>query len=429
MTPRGVLAFCREKEVKAIDIRFTDLLGTWQHVTVPVNRLSETSFEQGFAVDTSNHPASSSCDRLVIPQASPVILDPFATVPTLILIGSLQVPITREDDPFDSRIIAQRAIHYLEGTGIADRARFAATCEFYLFNDVHEDSQVDVTSLPIDSSFDFRNAIMESLIDADIPVSQHFQIDRSGGQAAIELDSSDLVSAADAIMSAKFMVKSTAKRHGQSATFLPKPVESLRDSGMPLYFSLWRGDEPLFGGQEYGGLSEIAMLAIGGILHHASALTAICNPTTNSYRRLHHSIEPPFHLGYSQQSRRIACWIPSSSSDPRTKCIQFRTPDASANPYLALAAILMAAIDGIQNKIETGTPLSIEALQQRPTHSLPRSLWDALDCLEQDSSFLTRGDVFSPDMLDRWLHYKRHVEQPAVESQPTPAEYQRYFDC
>ncbi len=222
MTPRGVLAFCREKEVKAIDLRFTDLYGTWQHVTVPVSRLSEASFEQGFAVETSNHRNSSSCDRLVIPQASSAFLDPFASIPTLILIGSLQDPITRDDDLYDSRIVAERAINFLQGTGIADQARISATCEFYLFSDVqvsltpwsstlnihsddarpksefaaigspvgaHDNAAGNRGPLAIDSSFDFRNSVMELLIDADIAIAKHFQIDRTGGQAALELES------------------------------------------------------------------------------------------------------------------------------------------------------------------------------------------------------------------------------------------------
>ncbi len=461
MTPRGVLAFCREKEVKAIDLRFTDLFGTWQHVTVPVSRLSEASFEQGFAIEASNH-GGSLCDRLIVPQASSAFLDPFAPVPTLVLIGSIQDPITREDDLYDSRIIAERSINFLQGTGIADQARISATCEFYLFSDVqismapwssavriysnaaHAKSELPVTisqlglnesssnhrdPFPIDSSFDFRNSVMELLIDADISVAQHFQIDRSSGQAALVLDNSNLVSAADSLMSTKYMLRSAAKQNGKLATFLPKPIAHLRGSGMPLHFSLWRGDEPLFGGQALGGLSELAMLAIGGILHHAPALAAICNPTTNSYRRLMYSVEPAFHLGYSHQSRRTACRIPSYSSDPRTKCIEFCTPDASANPYLAFAAILMAAVDGIQNKLEPGSPITHEAGQVVATHTLPRSLWEALDCLERDSDFLLRGGVFTQDMLIHWLDYKRNIERAEVESYPTPAEFQRYFDC
>jgi len=433
LTPRGVLAFCREKEVKAIDLRFTDLYGTWQHVTVPVSRLSEASFEQGFAVETSNHRNSGSCDRLVIPQASSAFLDPFATIPTLIMIGSLQDPITRDDDLYDSRIVAERSINFLQGTGIADQARISATCEFYLFNDVQVSLTPWSSSLNIhsdvDSSFDFRNSVMELLIDADIAIAQHFQVNRSGGQAALELENSNLVSAADSMMSAKYMIRSAAKQNGKAATFLPKPIANLRGSGMPVHFSLWRGDEPLFGGQAFGGLSELAMLSIGGILHHAPALAALCNPSTNSYRRLHPSTEHPFHVGYSQQSRRTVCRTPSHSSDPRAKCIEFCTPDASANPYLAFAAILMAAIDGIQNKIVPGSPMTSDAERLTPSKTLPRSLWDALDCLEQDSDFLLRGDVFSQDMLAKWLYYKRNVERAEVESHPTPAEYQRYFDC
>ena len=461
MTPRGVLAFCREKEVKAIDLRFANLFGTWQHVTVPVSRLSEASFEQGFAIEASNN-GGALCDRLIVPQASSAFLDPFASIPTLVLIGSIQDPITREDDLYDSRIIAERSINFLQGTGIADQARISATCEFYLFNDVqismtpwssavrihpnavspksefpaaisqpglNENDSKHRGPFPIDSSFDFRNSVMELLIDADISVAQHFQMDHATGQAGLVLDNSNLVAAADSLMFTKYMIRSAAKQNGKLATFLPKPIENLRGSGMPLDFSLWRGDEPLFGGQAAGGLSELAMLSIGGILHHASALAAICNPTTNSFRRLMHSIEPAFYLGYSHQSRRAACRIPSYSSDPRTKCIEFCTPDASANPYLAFAAILMAAIDGIQNKIDPGSPMTNEAGRVPATHTLPRSLWEALDCLEQDSDFLLRGGVFSQDMLVHWLDYKRNIERAEVESYPTPAEFQRYFDC
>lgn len=462
MTPRGVLAFCREKEVKAIDLRFTDLFGTWQHVTIPVSRLSEASFEHGFAIDTSTHAGSTSLDRLVIPQASTAFLDPFSSIPTLILIGNLQDPITRDEDLFDARMIAERSISFLQGTGIADQARFASTCEFYLFNDVQialaqyrssvcldsdvtrssvhreesngplgsSDSNIVARSISsVDSSFDLRNSIMDLLMDAGLPVFQHFQIDRRGSQAAIEIGARELVAAADAVMTTKYFVRSNAARHERIATFMPKPIEGSRGSGLPLQFSLWRGEEPLFGGQAYGGLSDIAMLSIGGILHHAGALTAICNPSTNSYRRLHYSVEPPFLTGYSQQSRQSTCGIPSSSGDPRAKCIEIRTPDASVNPYLAFAAILMAAIDGIQNKIEPGQPISFDSDPPSSMPRLPRSLWDALDCLEQDSNFLTRGDVFSQEMLGQWLSHKRDVERKAVESFSTPAEYERYFDC
>ena len=458
MTPRGVLAFCREKEVRAIDVRFTDVLGRWQHLTIPVSRLSEASFEQGFPLNTAMISASSAIDLLVIPHAESAFLDPFATTPTLILIGTLQNPITREDDSLDSRVLAQRAINFLQGTGIADRVQIASKCEFYLFNDVQvamapwsssirilphaadyspnassalqrefrENSPADIASNPADSSLDFRNAVMELLTEADTPVGEHFPIGASG-QAAMAIDSSDLVVAADAIMKTKFMARGAAERQGRLATFLPMPLAHHRGSGMPLQFSLWKGDEPLYGGQGYGGLSEVALLSIGGILHHAPALSALCNPTTNSFRRLHHSEGQPYFLGYSQQSQRTVCGIPMFTGDPRSKCIEVRTSDASCNPYLALAAILMAAIDGIQNKIEPGAPMA-QADDRRSSPLLPRSLWDAIDCLEQDSEFLLRGDVFSQEMLDRWTGYKRAIERPAVESSPTLAEYLRYLD-
>jgi glutamine synthetase len=281
----------------------------------------------------------------------------------------------------------------------------------------------------IDSSFDFRNAVMELLVEGDFPVSKHrAQISGLGMQAAIDLDKSDLVSTADCVLTTKYLIRRLARRHGYSATFLPKPIAQARGSGMPVQLSLWRGDEPIFAGQGYGGLSDTALYTIGGILHHAASLTALCNPLTNSYRRLQHTSQHPFYLGYAQQSRQSMCNIPAANNDPRAKCIEILTPDLGSNPYLTFAAILMAAIDGIQNKLEAGPPLGVDA-KSSAAKDLPKSLWDALNCLEQDTEFLVRGDVFSPEMLARWIEYKREIERPALESYPTPAEYDRYFDC
>lgn len=475
MTPRGVLAFCREKEVKAIDIRFTDLLGTWHHITIPVNQLNESSFDQGFGIDATNLRCSEGGDRLVIPQTTSAFLDPFATIPTLILLGSLQTPVTRDDDALDPRVIAERALNYLQGTGLATRAVFGPECEFFLFRDARYSLSPWTSSIslvsdeapwssssserrspnlvirsgegyspcpPIDQSFDLRNEIMESLIDADIAVSMHHHGLASCGQCEIDIVARDIVPAADALMTLKYIVRNVARKHGQLATFMPKPIESDRGSAMHTHFSLWRGEEPLFAGQAYGGLSEMALLAIGGILRHAPALSAICNPSTNSYKRLHHPAFQPLLLSYCQHSKGVLCRIPSYSNNPKTKRVEIRSPDPSANPYLAFSAILMAAIDGIQNKIHPGNPYDAKSVQSSGSRSdngfgshsakrnvLPRSLWHALECLEQDHEFLMRGDVFTREMLETWSAHKWQVERLATESHPTPAEFQQYFDC
>ncbi len=438
----------------------------------PVNR---SDVRSGFGIDATNLRCTEGGDRLVIPQTTSAFLDPFATIPTLVLIGSLQTPITRDDDSLDPRVIAERAMNYLQGTGLATRAVFGPECEFFLFRDARYtlspwSSSISLLSdespwaasspnsrsanyvirngegyspcPPFDQSFDLRNEIMESLADADIEISMHHHGLASSGQCEIDIASRDLVPAADALMTLKYIVRSVARKHGQLATFMPKPIESDRGSAMHTHFSLWRGDEPLFAGQSYGGLSEMALLAIGGILRHAPALTAICNPSTNSYKRLHHPEFQPLLLSYCQHSKGVLCRIPSYSNNPKTKRVEIRSPDPSANPYLAFSAILMAAIDGIQNKIHPGAPLDAKsnasvtesssneygsAANKKP--ALPRSLWHALDCLEQDHEFLTRGDVFTREMLETWTNHKRKVERLATETYPTPAEFQQYFDC
>ncbi len=431
MSNRAVLAFCREKEVKAVELRFTDPLGVWRSMTIPVERLTEASFEHGFGLRIASFPGSSPTDRLLIPRADSAFLDPFATISTLILLGSLQDPITRDDDPLESRAVLERAVGYLAGTGIADRAVISIGCEFFVFDDLHVHRDDDSAALNIQAAghhdcFELRNAVLEHLREAEVPVEQHRGIEGTNKQS-FDLEPTNLLAAADALMLFKHVVRRAVARHNKVASFLPQPNRTVTGASLSLKLSLWRGDEPLFGGQAFGGLSEIAMRAMAGILQHTPALTALCNPTTNSFRRLFQRGEP-WLLGYSQTHPRSVCRIAASDNHPKLKGITYCLPDPKCNPYLAFSALLMAAVDGIQNKLEPGRPDTIWSGNDS-TNKLPRSLWDALDALDADIGFLTRGDVFGKAMLDQWLEYKRNVERAAVEADPTPAEFLQYnFD-
>jgi glutamine synthetase len=432
VTPRGILAFCREKEVKAVDIRYADLLGCWQHITIPVERLSEASFEQGFGILAAGRLQGENRERLLIPQATSAFLDPFCSIPTLILIGTLQDPITREEDPFDSRAIAERAVAYLQSSGLADRVLVGARCEFFLFDRFgfessdHRGSWAAQTVPCGLSNLDFRNGLLEQLRELEVPAVQHDAAVEPRGSQAVVLDHQELVSAADAVLAVKHFAKRVAQQRQQIVSFLPQPIAGGKGAGLELTWSLLRSEEPLFSGQAYGGLSDLAIRALGGIRHHLPALTALCNPTTNGYKRLHPAAGPGWLCGYTQTHPRSVCRVSMLQQDPRTKAFTFCTPEATSNPYLCMAAILMAIIDGMQNKLEPGTP-DVSWDPAANGHSkLPLSLWEALDELDADRDFLTRGDVFSHEVLDAWLDYKRHVERPAIESHPTPAEFQEY---
>jgi glutamine synthetase len=470
MKPREVLAMCREKEVKAVDLRFTDFLGAWQHFTIPVQKLEEDTFEDGLGFDGSSirgWQAINESDMLLVPVPDTAVVDPFATIPTLSIICNIQDPITREDYSRDPRNVARKAVNYLKGTGIADTCFIGPEAEFFVFDDVrfdqnahegyfHVDSveaewnrgREELPNLgyklrhqegyfpcpPSDQLMDIRNEMMLTMIQAGIDVeAQHHEV-ATAGQCEIDMRFQELVRMADQMCLYKYIVRNVARRHGKTVTFMPKPLYGDNGSGMHTHISLWKEGHPLFAGSGYAGLSEMALHAMGGILRHAPALLAITNPTTNSYKRLVPGYEAPVNLAYSQRNRSASCRIPMYSASPKTKRIEFRCPDPTCNPYLAFAAILLAAIDGIQNKLNPGPPLDRDIYDLPPEElanvpKAPVSLDEALDALERDNDFLLRGDVFTEDVIATWLRFKREREIAPMRLRPHPYEFCLYFDA
>ena len=470
MKPREVLAMCREKEVKAIDLRFTDFFGAWQHFTIPVGKLEEDVFEGGLGFDGSSirgWQAINESDMLLVPVPGSAFVDPFAQIPTLAMICMIQDPISREDYSRDPRNIARKAVNYLKSTGIADTCFIGPEAEFFVFDDVrfdqnahegyyHLDSReaewnrgrAEGPNLgyklrfkegyfpcpPADQLMDLRNEMMQTMIQCGIDVeAQHHEV-ATAGQCEIDMRFQELVKMADQMCLYKYIVRNVARRHGRTVTFMPKPLYGDNGSGMHTHISLWKEGHPLFAGSGYAGLSEMALHAIGGILRHAPAILAITNPTTNSYKRLVPGYEAPVNLAYSQRNRSASCRIPMYSASPKTKRVEFRCPDPTCNPYLAFAAILMAAIDGIQNKIHPGDPLDRDIYDMPPEElanvpKAPGSLEEALVAMERDADFLLRGDVFTEDVIGTWLKWKREREIEAMRLRPHPYEFCLYFDA
>jgi len=469
VSPKEVLALCREKDVKAVDFRFMDFPGLWQHFTIPVGRLVEEMFEDGLGFDGSSirgWQSINESDMLVVPQADTAFLDPFTELPTLVLICNIQDPITREDYSRDPRNVARKAVNYLKSTGIADTAFFGPEAEFFIFDDVRFDQRAQhgfyyVDSVegewnrgrdegpnlgyklrhkegyfpvpPSDSQMDIRNEMMQTMIECGLKVeAQHHEV-ATAGQAEIDMQYNEMVVMADHLLIYKYIIKNVAKKYGKTVTFMPKPLFGDNGSGMHIHFSFWKENEPLFAGNGYAGLSEMALYAIGGLLKHAPAVLAFTNPTTNSYKRLVPGYEAPVNLAYSQRNRSAACRIPMYSPSPKSKRVEFRCPDPSCNPYLGFAAMTMAAIDGIQNKIHPGQPLdkNIYDLPPEEAKSVPKTpptLDAVLDALEADHEFLLKGDVFTEDVINTWINYKRINEVDAVRLRPHPYEFCLYYD-
>ena len=470
MTPAEVLRLCRENDVKAVDLRFVDLLGTWHHTTIPVKKLDEDVFEEGLGFDGSSirgWQAINESDMLMIPRADTAFVDPFTELPTLNLICNIQDPITGEDYSKDPRHVANKAANYLTATGIADAAYFGPEAEFFIFDDVRykqaaNEAFFSVDSVeaawntgkneapnlankvrekggyfpvpPTDHLMDIRNQMMRTMIKCGLDVEcQHHEVG-TAGQSEIDLKYDRLVTMADQVMIYKYVVRNVARAHNKTATFMPKPIYGDNGSGMHTHLSLWKDDEPLFAGTGYAGLSDTALHAIGGILRHAGALLAFTNPTINSYKRLVPGYEAPVNLAYSQRNRSAACRIPVYSNRPQSKRIEFRCPDPSCNPYLAFAAILMAAIDGIQNKISPGDPLdadiySLDSEEHGALEQTPANLEQALTALAGDHDFLLRDDVFTSDLIETWISYKMREEVAAIQLRPHPYEFNLYYDC
>ena len=469
MTPQEVLAFCREKDVKSVDLRFMDFPGLWQHFTIPVNKLDEDVFEDGLGFDGSSirgWQRINESDMLVVPQPETAVIDPFCAIKTLSMICNIQDPVTREDYSRDPRNVARKAVNYLKSTGIADTCFIGPEAEFFIFDDVRYDqtsnsSFYHVDSIegqwnrgkeenpnlgyklrykegyfpvpPADQLMNIRNEMMHTMIDCGIDIeAQHHEV-ATGGQAEIDMKFRDLVTMADQMMMYKYICKNVARKYGKTVTFMPKPLFGDNGSGMHCHISLWRGSEPLFAGSGYAGLSDMGLYAIGGLLKHAPSICGFANPTTNSYKRLVPGYEAPVNLAYSQRNRSAACRIPMYSPNPKAKRVEYRCPDPSCNPYLTFSAMLMAVIDGIQNKIDPGEPLdkdiydlSPEELKNVPT--TPGALDEALAALRKDHDYLLRGDVFTADVIDTWIWYKTENEVDALRLRPHPYEFCLYFD-
>ena len=469
MTPKEVLAMCREKDVKAVDLRFTDFPGLSQHTTIPVTHLTEEMFEDGLGFDGSSirgWQAINESDMLIVPQPDTAFVDPFSELPTLVLICNIFDPLTREEYSRDPRSVARKAANYLKSTGIADTACFGPEAEFFVFDDVRFDQNshsgfYHLDSIegewnrgrdegpnrgykirhkkgyfpvpPTDHMMDIRNEMMQTLVDCGLEVECHHHEVATAGQCEIDLRFQDMLTMADQLLVYKYVVKNVAWRHGKTATFMPKPLYADNGSGMHVHLSMWKDEQPLFAGGGYAGLSEIALHALGGILEHARSILAFSNPTTNSYKRLVPGYEAPVNLAYSQRNRSAACRIPMYSMSPASKRIEFRCPDPSCNPYLAFSAILMAAIDGIQNKIDPGDPMDKNIYDLPPEQlanipKTPASLAESLAALKQDHDFLLRGDVFTPDVISTWIHDKMVNDVDSIRLRPHPYEFCMYYD-
>jgi glutamine synthetase len=469
MTPKQVLEFAKENEAKVVDLRFMDFPGVWQHFTVPLTELEESSFEDGFGFDGSSirgwQPIHAS-DMLVVPDPATAKMDPFFEVPTLVLIGNIVDPITRESYTRDPRNIAIKAEAYLKSTGIGDTAFFGPEAEFFIFDDIRFESSsnrafYEIDSVegiwnsgreecpnlgykprhkegyfpvpPMDKFQDIRTEMLLTLQDLGIDVEcQHHEV-ATAGQAEIDMRFKPLIQMGDQLVWFKYVLKNVAYKHNRIVTFMPKPLFQDNGTGMHTHCSIWKDGNPLFAGDKYAGVSQEALYAIGGILKHCSALCAITNPTTNSYKRLVPGFEAPVNLAYSSRNRSAAIRIPMYSPSPKAKRIEFRTPDPSCNGYMAFSAILMAIIDGIENKMDPGEPLDKDIYGLPPEElaeipSAPGSLDEALEALQEDHEFLLKGDVFTKDVIEKWIEYKIENEVNEVKLRPHPHEFFLYFD-
>jgi glutamine synthetase len=469
MKPSEVLAMAKEKGAKVVDLRFMDFPGVWQHFTVPLRELDESSFEEGFGFDGSSirgwQPINAS-DMLVIPDATTAKIDPFFEVPTLVLICDIKDPITFESYTRDPRFIARKVENYLKSTGIGDTVYIGPEAEFFIFDDIRFESAqnrafYEIDSIegawntgrdegpnlgykprykeayfpvpPMDKFQDLRTEMLLVLEGLGIDIeAQHHEV-ASGGQAEIDMRFKPLLEMADQLVWFKYVLKNVANRAGHTVTFMPKPLYGDNGSGMHTHVSIWKDGKPLFAGDQYAGVSQMALYAIGGILKHCKALCAFSNPTTNSYKRLVPGFEAPVNLAYSSRNRSAAIRIPMYSSSPKAKRIEFRTPDPSCNGYLAFSAICMAVIDGIQNKMDPGDPLDKNIYDLPPEEmanvpSAPGSLEESLAALKADHEFLLKGDVFTKDVIDMWIEYKTDAEVNPVKLRPHPHEFSLYYD-
>lgn len=470
-TPQEFLSYVKENKIQIIDLKFIDMPGIWQHLSVFENQIDESSFTEGVPFDGSSirgWKAINESDMAMVLDPTTAWIDPFMAEPTLSVICSIVEPRTGEPYNRCPRVIAQKAVDYLITTGIGDTAFFGPEAEFFIFDDVRFDQNqhegyYHIDSIegrwnsgrkeeggnlgykprykegyfpvaPTDTSQDMRTEMLLTMAKCGVPIEKHHHEVASGGQCELGFKFGKLIEAADWLMTYKYVIKNVGKKYGKTITFMPKPVFNDNGSGMHTHQSIWNDGQPLFAGDKYAGLSQMALHYIGGILKHAPALLALTNPTTNSYKRLVPGFEAPVNLAYSQGNRSASVRIPLSGSNPKAKRLEFRCPDATSNPYIAFAAMLCAGLDGIKNQIDPGESLDVDIYDLSPEElskipSTPASLPDALQALENDHAFLTEPGVFTEDFIKTWITYKLDNEVIPMSLRPHPYEFALYYDC
>jgi glutamine synthetase len=463
-SPTAILKWARETGVEELDIRFTDIRGMVQHFSLPIGSVDEGLFEEGFGFDGSSVRGFQSIDQsdlILFADLATAVIDPFYAKKTLAFICDVYDPIVRQPYGRDPRGVTKRAEAYLKTTGIADVCYFGPEAEFFIFSNIrynttenmsfyevdsHEgfwntaSSEPKLSYLnrikegyfplpPLDKTQDVRAEMAETMVKSGIEIEVHHHEVGGGGQAEIDMKYDSMLKMADKVLLYKYIVKNVAMRSNLIATFMPKPLFEENGSGMHCHQSLWKDGKPLFFGDGYANLSQLALWYIGGVLKHADALLAFCAPTTNSYRRLVPGYEAPVNLVYSNRNRSAAIRIPVYSNNPKSKRIETRFPDPAANPYYALPALMMAGLDGIANKIEPGEPADYDLYEHGGgTRTVPGSLHAVLDALAADHDFLLKGDVFTKDIIDTYIEYKRENEADQVNMRPHPYEFRLYVD-
>ncbi len=473
MTPRDLIRQVVDEGIEYIDYRFIDIQGTWHHFTVPISQFNESVFSDGVGFDGSSIRAWKEIhesDMLIIPDPNTARLDPFFGTKTMVMICDIVDTVSKEVYHRDPRSISKKCIDYLKSTGIGDQAYFGPEAEFFVFDEIRfsnpadgsgsmyvinsdeahwnsgEESELGNLAFrirakggyfptpPTDTLQDYRSEVAKILEDMGIEVEALHHEVASAGQCEIDMRYQPLVDMADSLQWFKYVVKNTARKWHKTATFMPKPVFNDNGSGMHIHVSVWKGDKNLFVGDKYANLSDMALHFIGGLVNHARPLIALTNPTTNSYKRLVPGFEAPVNMAYSARNRSAAIRIPTYSDNPKTKRIEFRTPDPSCNPYLAFAAIVMAGLDGIKNKLDPGKPFDKDifftsARDLEGVVTAPMSLDQALDALEEDHAWLLEGDVFTDDLINTFIDYKRREEVDNMRQRPHPFEFELYHDC
>ena len=469
MSPKEFFEFAKKHKAEMMDLKFVDLLGTWQHCSYPIDDLDESIFTDGLGFDGSSirgWQGIESSDMLAVPDPNTAVIDPFYAEPTVSLIANIVDPITREQYEKDPRYVAQKGVEYLKKSGIGDTAYIGPEPEFFIFDEIrYQQSQnmgfyqidsiegawntnrIEEPNLgykpsykggyfpvsPTDTYHDLRGEMVNVMRSLGIIVEAHHHEVATAGQAEIDMKYCDLLKMADQFKWYKYIIKNVAKKHGKTVTFMPKPVFDDNGSGMHTHFSIWKNGKNTFAGNKYAGMSQEALWAIGGVLKHAAAILAFAAPTTNSYRRLVPGFEAPVNLVYSARNRSAAVRIPMYSDNPKAKRFEFRCPDPTCNGYLMFTSILMAGLDGIENKIDPGQPLDkniyeLSSAEYKKIKSVPGSLNESLDALEKDHGFLTKEGVFTKALIESYINYKRDNELSEMALRPHPFEFELYYD-